>query len=250
MTIMNTEQLLAFEAAENDYQDQIILITGAGDGIGKALALACSKSGATVVLIGEETKKLEAVYDAIEAQGGPQPAIYPMNFAGTNANDFQVLATTIEEQLGGIDAVVSNAGWIGGFRPFQQIQVDEYMKIMNINLHTPFWLAHSCIPLLKKSSNGALLFSSHHTNRAYYGAFGVAKNGVDGLIDILAHEFSGENGIRVNGIDSGPINTQMRRTHFPGEDWDKLPEPESILPAYLHLLSLSSKDISGENFRL
>jgi len=247
---MNNQELLAFTPADDEYQGQVILITGAGDGIGRVLALACAKFGATVVLIGEETKKLEAVYDAIEQQGSPQPAIYPMNFAGTNANDFQVLATTIEEQLGGIDAVVSNAGWIGGFRPFQQVQVDEYMKIMNINLHTPFWLAHSCIPLLKKSSHGRLLFSTHHTNRAYYGPFGVAKNGIDGLIDILAHEFSGENGIRVNGIDSGPINTQMRRSHFPGEDWDKLPDPESILPAYLQLLSKSSNEISGENFRL
>ncbi len=247
---MNNQELLAFTPDKNEFKDQVMLITGASEGIGRALSLACAKAGATIVLIGEQTKPLENVYDEIEAFGAPQPAIYPMNFAGTNANDFLELANTIEEQLGRIDAVISNAGWMGGFRPFQQIQVDEYMKTMNINLHAPFWLAHSCLPLLQKSTNGALLFSTHTSNRAYYGAFGVAKSAIDGLVEILAHEYSGDEGVRVNGIDSGPLNTQMRRTHFPGEDWSSLAEPESVLPAYLHLLSNSSQNITGKNFRL
>jgi len=253
---MDNSQLINFKANKDEFTDEVFIITGAGDGIGRAVSLAAAAAGATIVLIGEETKKLESVYDEIESGGHPQAAIYPMNLAGTSAKDFTDMAATIKKELGRLDAVVSNAGWHGGFRPFSQLKVEEYQKTMNINLHAPFWLAHASLPLLQESNNASLLFSDHHSSKAYCGAFGVAKHGISGLVKILAHEYSKsddaieKNAVRVNSIDPGPVNTQMRRTLYPGENWNSLPDPGTIASAYLALLSKRNQEVTGQLFDL
>lgn len=255
---MNSKQLLEFKAGSNEFTDQVFIITGAGTGIGKAVALAAAKNGATIVLIGEHIDKLEAVYDEIETAGGPQAAIYPMNLAGTSAKDFVDLAATIEKELGRLDAVISNAGWMSGFRPFAQLTVDEYQKTMNVNLHAPFWLVHACIPLLQKSPLPKIIFTDHSSSKAYFGAFGVAKGAARSLVEILAHEYSHSpesatsqvTAVRVNSLDPGPLNTPMRRSHYPGENWDNLADPTTVTPAYLALLSDQHNDITGQFFDL
>jgi len=252
---MNTNQLLQFKAAKDEFSGQVFIITGAGSGIGKAVALGAAKAGATIVLIGEHVKTLELIYDEIEAAGGPQAAIYPMNLAGTTAKDFEDLAGTVEKELGRLDAVISNAAWLGRFRPFTQLSVDEYQKTMNVNLHAPFWLVHACIPLLQKSPNPSIVFSDHNSNKAYFGAFGVAKGAARTLVEILAHEYSPAPdsqvaAIRANSIDPGPINTQIRRTHYPGENWDGLAKPSAVTPAYLALLSAKHSEVTGQFFDL
>jgi len=233
---MKSNQLLQFETTKDEFAEHVFLVTGAGSGVGRAVALAAAKAGATIVLVGEQVKQLESVYDEIEAAGGPQAAIHPMNFSGTSANDFSDLANTLATELGGLDAVISNAAWMSGFRPFTQLTVDEYQKTMNINLHAPYWLAHACLPLLQKSKNASLLFSDHSSSTAYFAAFGAAKAATRGLVEILAHEYaqapdakdSAPRAVRVNSIDPGPLNTQMRRTHYPGENWDNLPLADSV----------------------
>lgn len=260
---MNAKQLLQFKASADEFSDRVFIVTGAGTGIGRAIALNAAAAGATIVLIGEHVKTLEAVYDEIEAAGGPQAAIYPMNFAGTTTKDFVDLAKTIERELGRLDAIVSNAGWLNGFRPFTQLSVDEYQKTLNVNLHAPFWLVHACIPLLQKSPKPTILFTDHASSKAYYGAFGVAKGAARSLVEILAHEYSQApasqtsdsqtdrlTAVRANSIDPGPINTQMRRSHYPGENWDHLAKPASVVPAYLALLSDQHSDVTGEFFDL
>ncbi len=181
-----------------------------------------------------------------------------MNFAGTTAADFTGLAATVEKELGRLDSIISNAGWLSRFRPFTQLSVDEYQKTMNVNLHAPFWLIHACIPLLQKSPNASVLFTDHLSNKAYFGAFGAAKGGSRALVQILAHEYSQapdagpdqSAGIRANSIDPGPVHTQMRRTHYPGENWDRLAKPSSVTPAYLALLSTKHREITGQFFDL
>ncbi|HID82602.1 MAG TPA: YciK family oxidoreductase [Chromatiales bacterium] len=247
---MTVDERLNYQPADDLLKDRVILITGASDGIGRALSLAAAKLGATVVLLSKTISKLEKVYDEIEAAGSPQPAIYPMNFKGATVKDYQDLADNIEQQLGRLDGLVNNAGWIGVITPFTQLSPELYQQVMTVNLHAPFLLTQAVLPLLQKADDPSIVFSTHECQRAYWGAFGVAKAGQEGLLKILAHEYSGENPIRVNGIDTGPVNTQMRRHHYPGEDWSKHPAPEDVIAPYLYFLGPDSADTSGENMLL
>jgi len=247
---MNTEALLNYQPADGLLKDRVILVTGASDGIGRALSIAAAKLGATVVLLSKTISKLEKVYDEIEANGSPQPAIYPMNFEGATVRDYHDLAENIQQQLGRLDGLVNNAGWVGAITPFTQLSPEMYQQVMTINLHAPFLLTQACLPLLQQAQDASIVFSTHACNRAYWGAFGVAKSGQQGLLQILAHEYSGENPVRVNGVDTGPVNTQMRRQHYPGEDWSKLPLPEDVIAPYLYLLGSDGSEMSGKNFEL
>lgn len=247
---MTVNEILNYQPADNLLKDRVILITGASDGIGRALSLATAKLGATVVLLSKTISKLEKVYDEIEAAGSPQPAIYPMNFEGATVKDYQDLADNIEQQLGRLDGLVNNAGWVGAITPFAQLNPELYQQVMTVNLHAPFLLTQACLPLLQKADDPSIVFSTHECNRAYWGAFGVAKSGQEGLLKILAHEYSGDHPIRVNGIDTGPVNTQMRRHHYPGEDRDKLPAPADVIAPYCYFLGPKSAGTSGENILL
>jgi NAD(P)-dependent dehydrogenase (short-subunit alcohol dehydrogenase family) len=241
------KNLWKYPPAENLLTGKVILVTGAADGIGRALSLACGRLGATVVLLDKMVPRLEKLYDEIETAGGPQPAIYPMNLEGASVKDYADLADNISQQLGRLDGLVNNAGWIGVMTPFTLLDVEMYQRIMTVNLHAPYLLTQACIPLLKASDDPSIVFSTHRCNRAYWGPFAVAKSAQLGLIELLAHEYSGEQPIRINGVDSGPVNTEMRRHHYPGEDWNTLPLPENIIQPYLYFLGADSKGVSGQN---
>ncbi len=240
---MNTDKAIKFTPESNYLKDRVILITGAGDGIGKALAMATASYGSTVVLLGKTIKKLENVYDQIEKAGYPQAAIYPMDIAGATDKDYADLVDTLRSKLERLDGLILNAGWMGAFRPFAQITPELYHKTMTINLHSPFLMTQHCLPLLQESGNqSSVIFSTHKSDKAYCGAFGTAKKGLEGLMNILAHEYSGDKPVTVNAIDTGAVNTSMRRNNFPGEDWSKLPNPEDIVNPYLYLLDPNNQE--------
>jgi len=241
---------LPYEPAAGLLEERVVLVTGAGDGVGRAVAEACGRHGATVVLLGKTIKKLESVYDAIEGVGGPQPAIYPMNLEGATAKDYQDLAETIQRELGRLDGLVNNAGWIGALTPFKQYDIGLWQRVMAINLHAPFLLTQACLPLLEQAADPAIVFSAHDCRRAYWGAYGVAKAGQDAMVDILASEYSGDRRIRVNALDTGPLRTNLRLHHYPGEDPATLPPPEAAADAYLYLIGPDSQPVSGQHFSL
>lgn len=227
-------------------KDRVILITGAGDGIGKALAKDCAEFGATVVLLDKTVSKLERVYDEIVEAGAPEPAIYPMDLSGATWEDYQAMAKNIEEQLGQLNGIVHNAGSVPNLMPFPHIQPQQYQEIMTINLHAPFLITQACLTLLRQSEDPCVVFSTHESNKAYWGAFGIAKSGMDGLLDILAHEFDIENRpLRVNGVDAGVVNTNMRRMIYPGEVLSELPQPKDVTMPYLFFLGPDSKGVTG-----
>ncbi|MGF1546231.1 MAG: SDR family NAD(P)-dependent oxidoreductase [Thiotrichales bacterium] len=229
-------------------RERVILVTGAADGIGAALALACARHGATVVLLDKSVAKLEAVYDAIVAAGAPQPAAYPMDLLGATVADYLALAETLRAQLGRLDGLVNNAGWIGALAPFEFWDAALYQKVMTVNLHAPFFLTQACLPLLREAPDPTLVYSSHASQRAYWGGFGVAKAGLLGLVDILAHEFDGERPVRVNAVDTGPVNSAMRRLNYPGEPRTLHPSPEAVVTPYLYLLGPDSRGTTGLHY--
>lgn len=228
--------------------DRVILITGAGDGIGKAVALACAERGATVILLGRTVHKLEQVYDEVKNNGGLEPAIYPMNLEGASAVDYDDLYTNIEREFGRLDGLLNNAGWLGASTPIEIYDIELWYKVMQVNLNAPFLLTRACIPLLRKSSSARIVFTADEKSSAYWGAYGVAKAGQLSFMQILADELESKN-IPVNAVNPGPIRTRFRTMAYPAEDMRKLTKPEEITDAFLYLLSDAVTE-TGKTFRL
>ena len=216
--------------------DRVILITGAGDGIGKAVALACAERGATVILLGRTVHKLEQVYDEIKNNSWPEAAIYPMNLEGATPTDYDDLNINIDKEFGRLDGLLNNAGWLGASTPIELYDTELWYKVMQVNLNAPFLLTKACIPLLKKSSTARIVFTADDKSNAYWGAYGVAKAGQLSFMQILADELESKN-IPVNAVNPGPIRTRFRTMAYPAEDMRKLIKPEEITDAFVYLLS-------------
>jgi NAD(P)-dependent dehydrogenase (short-subunit alcohol dehydrogenase family) len=228
--------------------DRVILITGAGDGIGRAVALACAERGATIILLGRTVHKLETVYDEIKNNGGPEPAIYPMNLEGASADDYDELNTNIDREFGHLDGLFNNAGWLGASTPIEIYDTELWYKVMQVNLNAPFLLTKACIPLLKKSNAARIVFTADDKNTAYWGAYGVAKAGQLSFMRIIADELESKQ-IHVNAVNPGPIRTRFRTMAYPAEDMRKLTKPEEITDAFVYLLSDAVSE-TGQIFAL
>lgn len=232
-------------------KDRVILVTGAGSGIGEQVAKACAAHGATVVLLGRSMRKLEMVYDAIEAAGGAQPAIYPLNLEKAGAPEFSLLAQRMEIEFGRVDGLLHNAGNLGSLAPLNHYDLDVWGKVMQTNLHAPYLLTRAVLELLKRSSDASVVFTSADVGRhgrAYWGAYGVAYAGVENLVQMWASELETNTPVRVNSIDPGAVRTDLRAKAYPGEEPERLPTPNTIVDAYLYLLGPDSRGITGQQF--
>ncbi len=228
-----------------------ILVTGAGDGIGRAVSLALAGHGATVILLGRTVHKLEAVYDQIVDAGFPQPALYPLNLAGAAPDDYQELANRVDAELGGLEGLVHNAGILGSLSPLLHYDEAEWMEVMQVNLNGAFFLTRACLPLLEQAADAAILFTSSNVGfrgRAYWGAYAVSKFASEGLMQVLADEVEESGTLRVNSINPGRVRTGMRAAAYPAEDPQSLPAPEEIVMPYLYLLGPDSHGINGQAF--
>jgi len=231
--------------------DRVILITGAGDGIGRVAALTCAAHGATVVLLGRTIGKLERVDDEIEQAGHPQPAIYPLDLGGATAKDYADLAVTLEREFGRLDGLLHNAALLGSLSPMAHQDIDLWFKVMQVNLNAPFLLTRACLGLLMQAPDASIVFTSDQVGRngrAYWGAYGVSKAGIEGMSQILAQELETNTHIRVNSLDPGAVRTRMRTLAYPGENALANVPPEAVMPAYLYLLGPDSQGITGQQF--
>ncbi|WP_114787277.1 YciK family oxidoreductase [Vibrio tetraodonis] len=229
-------------------QGKIILVTGAGDGIGKQAALSYAQHGATVILLGRTVKKLEQTYDEIEAQGFPQPAIIPLDMKGASKQNYLDMADTIGSQFGRLDGVLHNASLLGVLSPFNQISEDTYDDVMQVNVKAQFLMTQAILPLLHKSNHASLIFTSStvgHSGRAFWGTYAMSKFATEGMMQVLADELS-DSHIRVNAINPGGTRTGMRAQAYPAEDADLLKTPLDIMPLYLYLMSNQNRDITGQ----
>lgn len=237
-----------YQAPDDLLEDRILLVTGAGDGIGRAAALGFAQHGATVVLLGKTIPKLEQVYDAIVEAGGPEPAIYPMHLEGATPHDYDELATKLEETFGRLDGLLHNAAILPYLGRIKDYEPEDWMKVVQVNLNAPFLLTQACLPLLLKSGDASVVFTSDSVGRrakAYWGAYSVSKAGVENLAQVLAEELE-NTPVRVNTIDPGPTHTALRRRVFPGEDTDSLKKPEALVNGYLWLMGPDSGDTRGQ----
>ena len=237
-----------YTAPNHVLAERVILVTGAGDGIGKAVSLACAAHGATLILLGRTVAKLESVYDAITAAGGPQPAIYPMDLEGAVPNDYQQLAQRVESELGRLDGLLHNAGLLGSLTPVEHYDPVEWLRVIQVNLNAPFLLTQACLPLLKRAPDASVLFTSSGVGRhgrAYWGAYSASKFAIEGLMQVLADELDENSRVRVNSINPGRVRTAMRAAAYPAENPAELLTPQDIVQPYLYLLGPDSRDVHG-----
>jgi NAD(P)-dependent dehydrogenase (short-subunit alcohol dehydrogenase family) len=238
-----------YHPATDMLADRVILVTGAGDGIGRAAALAFAAHGATIILLGRTPSRLEQVYDEIERAGKPQPAIYPMNLEGATPKDYDDLAATLHQEFGHLDGLLHNAAMLGTLTPFELYNIETWYQVMQVNLHAPFLLTRSCLRLLKNAADASVVFTIPDVGRqgrAYWGAYAVSKAGNLNMMQILADECEVNTSVRVNCIDPGAVRTQLRLCAYPGVNPNRFPSPDEIMGAYLYLMGPDSKDVNGQ----
>ena len=235
----------------NALADRVVLVTGASSGLGRACACACAQAGATVILLARDIPRLEQTYDLIREQGGPKPAIYPLDLNGANVADYARMVERIDADFDRLDGVLNNAGLVGGLRPMRLCAPDDWNRILRINLLAPWLLTQACLPLLEQADDPAIVFTlDGQARRAYWGAYGVAKAGLDGLISILSQELDADKAIRVNGIDPGPMETRLRQQNYPGEADGAQTSPEEVAPTFVYFLGPDSTGITGQTLEI
>jgi len=242
----------------NDYQaphqhllNRIIMVTGAGQGIGRAAALAFAAQGATVILVGRKVKKLEAVYDEIEAAGGPQPLIFPLNLEKASDEEYTALAEGIYQQLGRLDGILHNASRFDNLSPLEIQKTEQFSGMLKTNLIAPFALTKACLPLLKRADDASVVVTSttaaHHP-AAYWGAHAISKNAAELLVKIWALELETFPNLRINTVIPGAVQSPQRKKSHPAEVHAELPEAATIMPLYLYLMGHDSAGVSGQVF--
>jgi len=237
--------------SEAHLKDRIVLITGAGSGIGASVAVGCATHGATVILLDKVVRNLEQVYDTIEAAGGPQPAIYPMDLEGATEKDHFDLAATLEKEFGRLDGLLHNAAMLGALIPVAHYETKLWNRILQINLNAPVLMTRACLELLRLSEDASVVFSSDSVGRkgkAYWGAYGVSKAGCENFMQILADEMEINTTVRANSLDTGPVSYMLRSLAYPAENPARLAKPQDVLNPHLYLLGRDSKGITGQQF--
>jgi len=231
-------------------RDRIIFITGASDGIGKALAVHAAGLGARIILHGRNARKLEKVYDQIEAiDGAPRPSIAVLDLASANADNYTTLADSLADEFGRLDGLVHNASILGDRFSIAQYDAVTWQRVMHVNVTAAFALTQVLLPLLMESDDPSVIFTSSgvgRTGKAFWGAYAVSKFATEGLSQVLAEEHR-HGKLRSNCINPGATRTNMRLAAYPAEDRDKLKTPEEILGPYVYLLGPDSKGVTGQS---
>lgn len=227
---------------------RIILVTGAGRGIGAQAARTYAAYGATVLLLGKTEKRLNAVYDEIVAAGHVEPVVIPLDLEKASQEAYNELAAMVETEFGRLDGLLHNASILGPRTPLEQLSGDHFAKVMQINVNAMFMLTSAMLPLLRLSKDASVIFTSSSVGRkgrAYWGAYAVSKFATEGLMQVMADETEGTT-IRANSINPGATRTDMRAHAYPGENPDNNPTPADIMPLYLYLMGADSVDTTGQ----
>lgn len=228
-----------------------ILVTGAGDGIGRSAALSYARYGATVLLLGRTGSKLEAVYDEIEAAGGARPAIVEMDLSTASEDSYANLAESLGNEFSCLDGILHNAALLGDRRPIANAGYTSWLEVMQVNVNAQFLLTRYLLRLLHLAPLASIIMTSStvgRTGKAFWGAYAVSKFATEGFMQVLASELEHTSRIRVNSLDPRATNTAMRRTAYPAETPTNNPAPQDIMPAYLFLMGDDSAGVTGRAF--
>ncbi len=237
-----------WQPPSNCLAGRVILVTGAGDGIGRAAAKTFALHGAHVVLLGRTRSKLEAVFDWIEAHTDTQPVIVPMNLEEMNDESADALYNAVSDTYGRLDGILHNASLLGPKVPIAHYPTFEWQRVMMVNSTAPFILTKSLLPLLDAQPQAAVVFTASgvaRKGRAYWGAYAVSKFAQEGLMETLADELAQTSSVVAASINPGGTRTSMRAAAYPAEDPETVPPPEAHMDLYLYLFAEAPKALQG-----
>jgi NAD(P)-dependent dehydrogenase (short-subunit alcohol dehydrogenase family) len=227
-------------------RDKVTLITGASQGLGRALALAFAREGARVVVNARSEESVRPVAGEVEDAGAEVLAVAADVSKGA---DVERLVGESVEHFGKIDVLVNNAGLLGPRVAIEDYPEDEWRRIIDANLTGPFLVSRAAIPYLSDGASIINVVSGVSVEgRAEWGAYSVSKFGMEGLNQILAAELA-ERGVRVNAVDPGGMRTDMRAAAYPEEDPQTRITPEENTAVFLYLASDESEGVTGERFK-
>ncbi|MFS1538681.1 MAG: YciK family oxidoreductase [Candidatus Phlomobacter fragariae] len=244
--------MLHYQAKADLLNKKNILITGAGDGIGREAALTYSRYGANLILVGRTTAKLEQVKQQIisNSKFKSSVTIYTLDLLTITELQCHELVTYISQNYPYLDGLLHNASILGKIAPIIHQPIKLWYDVIQINVNATFMLTQALLPLLLQAPNSSLIFTTSSVSRrgcANWGAYSVSKFATEGLMQILFDEYKDTN-LRVNCINPGGTRTQMRADAFPSEDPMKLKTPQEIMPVYLYLMGKDSINESGISF--
>ena len=231
---------------------KVFLVTGVTGGLGGALARELNNAGHTVVLSGRNLAKLEALYDLLDAQGTGRPALYPIDLAGAQAEDYIELARVLGREYGRLDGIAHCAAELGMTTPVHAYPADMWQRVMKVNCNAPFMLTSACMPLLQETGRASITFTVDPKKTAFWGAYGCSKAAVLNLAQVLADENEGLRDARgitrvaVNAIYPGPMRSRLRAMAYSGERPEQSPLPESRATAYLSVLLRDDLSLCGQ----
>jgi 3-oxoacyl-[acyl-carrier protein] reductase len=234
------------------FTDKIAIVTGAAQGIGEGYATALAKQGAAVVVADLNIELATTVAEKIVADGGNAKAV---RVDVSDVESTRAMAAFAEAEFGGIDYLVNNAAIYGDMQFDLLISVDwdYYKKFMSVNLDGALLCTRACYEAMARRGGGAIVNQSSTAAWTYSGFYGLAKTGINGLTQQLAHELGGMN-IRVNAICPGPIDTaatrkvvgDMVQPIIEGMAIKRIGSPDDLVGMCLFLLSEDSKWVTGQ----
>jgi NAD(P)-dependent dehydrogenase (short-subunit alcohol dehydrogenase family) len=226
---------------------KVALVTGASQGIGKAVASAFAKEGAKVIVAARSLKRLETAAAKIRTGGRH---VVPLQVDVADRRQVQGLAEWIKQRFKRLDIMVNNASLLGPRAPILEYPEEDWEAVIAVNLHGPFYVIKACLPLMASAGGGSIINVSSGVGRigkAHWGAYAASKFALEGLTQVLAAELHPLH-IRVNAVNPGGTRTTMRAAAYPEEDPMTLPPPEQITPVFVYLASDESRDVTGQSF--
>jgi NAD(P)-dependent dehydrogenase (short-subunit alcohol dehydrogenase family) len=227
-------------------EGKVAMVTGASQGLGRALALAYAREGAMLVINSRNYESIRDVVDEIHSLG---VEVLGIGADVTSSSDVEDLVDVAVEHYDRIDVLVNNAGLLGPRVAIEEYPEDEWRRVLDANLTGPFLVSKAAIPYMREGASIVNVTSGVSIEgRAQWGAYSVSKFGMEGLTQILAAELK-DRGIRVNSVDPGGMRTGMRAVAYPDEDPSTRITPEENTAVFLYLASNESRDITGERFK-
>lgn len=235
-------------------ENKTILVTGAGSGIGRAVAIKAAQSGARLILMSKQLKKLESIYDEIlkgpfEQGICPQPVLQPINLLTITPREAQIIAEQIQKQFGMLHGLVHCAGIVGQLTPIEYYPAHLWQEVLHLNLTIPFLLTQAFLPLLKAAPSSVILFSTAEEGKEakpYFGAYACSKFGLEALKDMLLQELENTPSVQVKHLRPKKVRTALRAKIYPAEDPTTLRCPTDVAKEYVECLSSSAKCLGSD----